>query len=320
MSSWYTRKELQQRIALFYTMSALSGAFSGLLAFAIANMDGLRGISGWRWIFIVEGAVTVALALAMPWLIVDSPEQAGWLNSDEKRFVHLRLVRSGVRSVTNEADKFSWKLLLEVLADWKIICGIMMAWANSVPNAAFIFTMPEIVKGLGFSRANAQLLTIPPYFCGAVSSYAVGRFADRFTWRMPFIVGPLTLLAVALATLLGLGSYGANNIPGMYVGVVLAQIGIYPILPGVSAWTSNNIASSWKRSMGLAYLLAGGNLGSELDTQDTLDIIIADGIPQASSARTSSSRTRRHSTAQAMAPHWVLSAWASCLHLDWSLA
>lgn len=211
----------------------------------------------------MEGAVTVALALAMPFLIVDSPEQARWLNADEKRFVHLRLVCSGVRSVSTEVDKFSWRLLLETLTDWKIVCGIVMAWANSVPNAAFTFTMPEIVQGLGFSRSQAQLLTIPPYFCGAISSYTMSRFADRFTWRMPFVVGPMMLLAIALSTLLALGSFGAKNIPGMYVGVILAQIGIYPLLPGISAWTSNNIASSWKRSIGIAYLLAAGNIGSK---------------------------------------------------------
>jgi hypothetical protein len=98
-------------------MSALSGASSGLLAFAIANMNGLRGIAGCRWIFIVEGAVTVALALAMPWLIVDTPEEARWLSEDEKRFTLLRLVCSGVRSQTTEADKLSWRLFHETLTD-----------------------------------------------------------------------------------------------------------------------------------------------------------------------------------------------------------
>lgn len=52
-SYWYPRYMLQTRIALFYTSSATAGAFSGLLAFAIAKMDGLAGLAGWRWIFLV---------------------------------------------------------------------------------------------------------------------------------------------------------------------------------------------------------------------------------------------------------------------------
>ena len=263
ISSWYPRHELQQRLALFYTASAFSGALSGLLAFGIARMDGLRGIEGWRWIFIIEGAVTVAVSFMMPFLIIDSPEKAKWLNDDERRFINLRLELSGVKSKTEEGDKLTWKLLYKTMTDWKIWLGIFIAWGNSVPNAAFKFTMPQIVKQMGFTTSTAQLLTIPPYFCGGVAAWLTGRMADRFTWRMPFLVGPLVVLAVALGVLFGLSPNVEKNVPGMYFGVVLAQIGIYPILPGTSAWIGNNLAPSWKRSIGLAWLLAAGNIGSK---------------------------------------------------------
>ncbi|KXJ86564.1 major facilitator superfamily domain-containing protein [Microdochium bolleyi] len=271
ISTWYPRHELQQRLALFYTASAFSGALSGLLAYGIARMDGMRGIAGWRWIFIIEGAVTVAAGIVMPLLIVDTPERAKWLSDDEKRFVDLRLRLSGVRTATNEGDKFSWRLLLQTMADWKILLGIVLAWANSVPNAAFKFTLPQIIKQLGFSTANSQLLTIPPYICGGISAWLNGRYSDRFKWRAPFIIGPMTLLAVALAILFSQSPKVGSNLPAMYTGVMLAQIGIYPLLPGISAWVGNNLAHSWKRSIGLAWLLAAGNLGSLVGTNIFLD-------------------------------------------------
>ncbi|ELQ38358.1 inner membrane transport protein yfaV [Pyricularia oryzae] len=271
VSSWYPRHELQQRLALFYTASAFSGALSGLLSYGIARMDGARGISGWRWIFLIEGAITVAAGIAMPFLIIDTPEHAKWLSDDEKRFIDLRLRLSGVRSNTEEGDKFSCKLLFSTMIDWKIALGILLAWANSVPNAAFKFTMPQIIKQLGFSTVNAQLLTMPPYVCGGISAWLVGRFADKFRWRMPFIVGPMTVLAVALGVLFGYSDKVTTSVPAMYVGVVLAQVGIYPLLPGISAWVGNNLAPSWKRSIGLAWLLAAGNLGSLVGTNIFLD-------------------------------------------------
>lgn len=196
-------------------------------------MDGMRGIAGWRWIFIIEGAVTVFAGILMPLLIIDTPERATWLSDDEKRFIDLRLRLSGVRSATQEGDQFSWKLLFQAMTDWKVNLAVLLAWANSVPNAAFKFTMPQIVKQLGFSTAHAQLLTMPPYVCGGVSAWLVGRYSDKFTWRMPFIVGPMSVLVTALAILFSFSPKVADNVPTMYFGLVLAQIGIYPLLPGI---------------------------------------------------------------------------------------
>jgi hypothetical protein len=199
----------------------------------------------------------------MPFLIVDTPERVKWLSDDEKRFVDLRLRLSGVRTNTEEGDKFSWKMFFGTMLDWKVILGIFLAWANSVPNAAFKFTMPQIIKQLGFSTAQSQLLSMPPYVCGGVAAWLTGRFSDRLSWRMPFIVGPMSVLLVAMAVLFKYSADVAQHVPVMYVGVVLAQIGIYPLLPGISAWTGNNLAPSWKRSIGLAWMLAAGNLGSK---------------------------------------------------------
>lgn len=226
-------------------------------------MDGMRGIRGWQWIFLLEGAATVAVGLLMPLLISDSPEQVSWLSGEEKRFVDLRLRASGVRSATGEGDKFSWKLLLRTMVDWKILLGMLLAWANSVPNAAFKFTPPQILTELGFVTEKAQLLTIPPYFAGGMSAWLVGRYADRFAWRAPFIIVPLVLLMISFAILFSFSSNITANVGPMYFAIVLAQISIYPLLPGISAWVGNNLPQSWKRSIGLAWLLAAGNFGSE---------------------------------------------------------
>jgi sugar phosphate permease len=272
-------------------------------------MDGARGIAGWRWIFLIEGAITVAVALTMPFLIIDTPEKANWLTDNEKRFIDLRLRLSGVRAHTEEGDKFSCKLLLRTMLDWKVWLGILLAWANSVPNAAFKFTMPQIIKQLGFTTAVAQLLTIPPYFCGGVAAWVVGRFADRHHWRFPFIVGPMVVLSVAMGVLFGYSSKVSTSVPAMYTGVVLAQIGIYPLLPGISAWMGNNLAPSWKRSIGLAWLLAAGNIGSTFRHQFQIqnDVLI---LCQVSLEQISFSIVRVPAILQDTVRRWASYAWA----------
>lgn len=73
ISMFYRRHELQWRMNLFFSASIIAGAFSGLLAYAIAHMSGIRGYGGWRWIFILEGIATVVIAFASYWLVPDWP-------------------------------------------------------------------------------------------------------------------------------------------------------------------------------------------------------------------------------------------------------
>ncbi|KAJ5596531.1 MFS transporter [Penicillium hetheringtonii] len=248
VTQWYPPNVIQQRLALLYTASAISGAFSGLLAFAIAKMDGLRGLAGWRWIFILEGIVPTLFGLLLPFFLPDSPKKVGWLTDKEKLFINICFRQTGHRSTT-----------------------VLMAMTNAAPNAAFSYTMPAIIHKLGFQASKAQLLTIPPYFCGAVSSWLSGRLADRFTWRFPFIAIPMVLMLISFILLLILSANTEGYKGPMYFAVILAQIGIYPLLPGISAWTGNNLPQSWKRSIGIAWLLAAGNTGSFIGTNVFLE-------------------------------------------------
>lgn len=91
------------------------------------------------------------------------------------------------------------------------------------------FTMPQIFKNMGYTSANAQLLTMPPYAVGAISAYGFSIFADRYSWRMPFIVAPQLCLVVAFSVLFTKGADIENNIALCYVAVCLASFG-YDIL------------------------------------------------------------------------------------------
>lgn len=124
-TQWYMPKELSTRLAYFYCASALSGAFSGLLAAAIAKMDGVGGYAGWRWIFILEGLVTVVLGVACFWLLIDSPSLSGrWLEPDEIRFLELqKFIKEGGQFKDEEHDqqqRSRWKDFLSVMTNWRM--------------------------------------------------------------------------------------------------------------------------------------------------------------------------------------------------------
>ncbi|RMZ12020.1 hypothetical protein D0860_03118 [Hortaea werneckii] len=273
ISRWYMPNETQTRIALLYTAAASGGAFSGLLAYAIAKMDGVGGYDGWRWIFIIEGLATVLMGVLCVVALPDSPSLSSrWLTEDEARYLTLRQV---TRAVKTDPDgpkhKVDWAVLWSVVSDWKVYFLLFANWSQSVPNYALKFAMPTIMRGMGYQSANAQLLTIPPYTCGALSSYGFSVLADKYEWRMPFIVAPQLSVVIGYAILCAKAGNIEDNIGVCYFAVCVACFGLYPILPGVNAWNISNCSGPKKRAISIAYLICAGNIGGLIGSYIYID-------------------------------------------------
>lgn len=136
LTMWYCRHEIQFRQALFFSAASVAGAFSGLLAFGIAKMDGIGGLEGWRWIFILEGIVTVLVAVWAFFALHDFPETASFLTQDERTFVvhRLKYQSSGEQvgqARVAEADEFSWSYVWAAFKDWQIWVNIFVYWGVS---------------------------------------------------------------------------------------------------------------------------------------------------------------------------------------------
>ncbi|KAK6538388.1 hypothetical protein TWF694_011267 [Orbilia ellipsospora] len=273
VSNWYMPNETQTRIAILYTSAASGGAFSGILAYGIAKMEGLAGLGGWQWIFIIEGIFTVLLGIICYLFLVESPAlSTGWLDADEIRYLELRqLSRRAHLASSMRVIIPTKKHIIDVLTDWKMVLLIFVNWSQAVPNYALKFTMPQIIKNMGFTSANAQLLTIPPYTCGAISSYVFSVIADRKSWRMPFILVPQMCVIIAFAILFVKAADIKNNIALCYFAVCLSCFGMYPILPGVNAWNVSNIVSPAKRAISIGYLIAMGNAGGIIGSYIYID-------------------------------------------------
>lgn len=115
-------------------------------------MDGIAGVAGWRWIFIIEGIASVLTGIACVFLLVDSPAHSTrWLTTEEIRYLELRqLVQHGNSMAAREAEKKrKWQILRSVLLDWKIYTMALVFWANTAPNYGLKFSMPQIIADMG---------------------------------------------------------------------------------------------------------------------------------------------------------------------------
>lgn len=123
-------------MAVFFSAASMAGAFSGLLAFAIQKMDGIAGLAGWRWIFILEGIATVLIGGTCFKLLPNSPETASFLNPEERRFlVHRLQTDSGTKTGHVETtDLFHWPTIRSALSEWKIWFAIIIYWVCMPPT------------------------------------------------------------------------------------------------------------------------------------------------------------------------------------------
>lgn len=120
LTMWYRADEMAFRQGLFFSAASVAGAFSGLLAYAISKMDGVGGYAGWRWIFILEGLLTVLTAVAAFFILHDFPETAGFLSEPERAWVVYRLKnqrnkKSG--TAVAEDQRFQWKYVRQGMYD-----------------------------------------------------------------------------------------------------------------------------------------------------------------------------------------------------------
>lgn len=276
LTQWYRRDELQFRQAMFFSAASIAGAFSGLLAFGIAKMDGVGGYEGWRWIFILEGLVTVIVAVCAFFLLYDYPNTASFLNADERAFVLHRLrydsgkkAKSSLDSNDPDTQQYNvivpenqaegWKYFWAPFKDWQVLLHLLVYYGVVVPLYGISLFLPTILNNLGYVSSKAQLMTIPIYITASIFSVAQAYVSDKVGLRSPFLLVNFAFLLVGYSMAI---STDPKEQPGViYAGVYIAALGVYPAFPGIISWLSNNLSGSYKRAIGMAIHIGIGNFG-----------------------------------------------------------
>ncbi|KAF1817470.1 putative MFS transporter [Eremomyces bilateralis CBS 781.70] len=262
LTIWYKRYEYQKRFAIFFSMASMAGAFSGLLAFAIEKMDGVGGRKGWQWIFILEGLVPIATSLVLWKILPDSPETATFLNKHEKRFVIERLATdtgSGEGRVTNN-ERIKKHHIYSAFKEWRVWAMILVYWGNSVGVYGFSATVPTVINELGYTQAQAQLLTVPIYFFAVILVLVFAFLSDHYQVRWIFIIIPYTIASCSFIAQLAIPH---PRYPGVALGFLFGIAGgLYSGFPPTVAWVANNLAPSSKRAVAMALLISVGNMGA----------------------------------------------------------
>lgn len=118
LTFFYTKSELALRVGYLFVSAAIAGSLGGLLAYGIGHMQGIQGMSGWRWIMIIEGLPTLVLGVVTIFLLPNDPGSAYFLNDNEKKLMVARSRRG--YGDTASAQEFSKKDMIKAVKDWKV--------------------------------------------------------------------------------------------------------------------------------------------------------------------------------------------------------
>ncbi|KAL2271392.1 hypothetical protein VTJ83DRAFT_763 [Remersonia thermophila] len=256
-SCWYKRSELGVRAAIFFSAAAVSGSFGGLLAAVIDNMDGIAGLRGWAWIFILEGLLTVVAGVAYFWMVHDFPDKATFLTNAERARVIRRLRLDQQASAVGGNESFHIRYLGQAVRDWKTWLAMAVYMGCGMPLYAFSLFLPTIIHNLGWNTSvvRAQLISAPPYVAAAGLTVAIGVLADRTGARGLCNIGVSALAVAGFSMLLS-----TDNPAVQYAGTFLAALGIYPCIANTVSWVANNVEGVYKRGVVLGLVIGWGNL------------------------------------------------------------
>ncbi|KNZ82101.1 hypothetical protein J132_08284 [Termitomyces sp. J132] len=261
LSFWYPRRQLQSRVSAFFSTASLSGAFSGILAFGIVQMNGVGHRPGWAWIFILEGLFTFLFGLSTYITLPRSPAYARFLNEKEKAYVMSRLRETGATGFNEEVDAFSWREVGQAFTLPQVWFLALIFFFDGVLVYGLAYFTPSIVAGLGFINANAQLFSVPPFAVAFVGTVITSYISDRYGCR-----GYVTIFAGVLATVGFAMFLAVKSVHVKYGSLFLSITGAYVAAPALSTWSANNAAPYTRRATAIAIGFIMTNSGGILAT------------------------------------------------------
>lgn len=249
LTYWYPAEYRGRFIAAFAIAVPVSTVIGAPISGLLLGLDGMMGLKGWQWLFIIEGIPSVLLGIVTWFYLTDKPEKADWLTAEQKAWLAAKLQ---AETATKQAARHM--SLGEALASPKVITLSLIYFGFVAALYGVQFWLPQIVKAFGLSNAQTGFVTAIPYLFGTFAMILWARHSDATRERVAHVGAPLLLTALALAA----ASYIDDPATTMVV-LTVAAVGIFCTfavfwtLP--TAWLSGTAAAG-----GIALINSIGNL------------------------------------------------------------
>jgi D-galactonate transporter len=254
LTAWYPSRRRASAFGQFMTATAVSGLVGGPLSGWILGWNGLAGLRGWQWLFVVEGLPAVLLGIGVLYLLPDGPDQAAWLSEPEKKWLAAHLKEDASSRANHHG-------LAQALASPRVwhLAGLYLLLVVGLYGCNL--WLPQILKSFsGLNNFQVGWLSSLPYLVGAVAMVLNGRHSDSSgerRWHLALAAGT-SCLGLALASLVPQAS-----LPAYLLFLTLGTAGIFccmgPFWSLPAGFLSGRAATG-----GIALINSVGNLGGFL--------------------------------------------------------
>ena len=251
LTRWFPAEDRARAIALFMTATALAGVVGGPLSGALLSLEGLGGLHGWQWLFLLEGLPAVVLGFAVLAWLPDGPAQARWLEPAERDWLTAKLLEEDVAASGSSHAAFLPALRSGRL--WLLAC---LYFSIIITFYGVTFWLPQILQALsGSSDLQVAFLSALPYIVAAVGMVIVARHSDRTGMRAGL---------VAMSSLVGAAGFAAaalvDSPVASLVALSVAALGVWGTLGPFWAMPPTFLRGA-AAAGGIATINSVGNIG-----------------------------------------------------------
>jgi MFS transporter, ACS family, tartrate transporter len=249
LTLWFPAAYRARVIGYFMAAIPLSTVIGAPVSSALLGLEGVLGMHGWQWLFILEAVPALLLSVAVLFYLTDKPADAGWLSDDERRWLVDRLAAE-----ERQRKAARYYSVLQALLNPRVLALSLVYFGAVATNYGLSFFLPQIVKSFGMSNLQTGFVAAIPYAVGVIGIVWWGRHSDAKLERR-FHTGFAIFIAAAGLTV---GAF-LNDPTAKMVAFSVAGFGIFGCLPVF--WTlPTAFLSGAAAAGGIAIINSIGNL------------------------------------------------------------
>jgi MFS transporter, ACS family, tartrate transporter len=247
---WFPARYRARVISTLFVAVPVANGLASVISGAILGMDGILGLRGWQWVFIIEAIPAVLLAFVVLKYMTERPSVAAWLKPEEREWLETEL-----QAEQRDIETRHRLNVLQSLTDPRVLALSFIYFASATASYGIAFFLPQIVKALGQSNFMTGVLSGIPYFVGVLGLLAFGYSSDRMKERRIHLICSSSLAAIGF---LGMAMVGTSYWALVFMS--LATMGIYGSRP--TFWPMPSLfLTGTAAAAGIALINSLGNLG-----------------------------------------------------------